>query len=104
MEEIQIKPWMHSCEYFCPHFFKAYRGKGKIANVNARYKNNEAIFTCKDCLQTLKSYMKDTNSMFFCEIRKMLIQYFVPISESNHIMIAQFESYSSNFFRIRKNV
>ena len=93
MEEIQIKPWMHSCEYFCPHFFKAYRGKGKIANANARYKNNGAIFTCKDCLQTLKSYMKDTNSMFSFEIRKMLMQYFVPISESNCITIAQFESY-----------
>ena len=90
MEEIQIKQWMHSCIYFCCHFLKAYRGKGKIANVNVRYENNEAIFTCKDCLQTLKSYMKEANSMFFGKIRKMLIHYFLPLSESNHIMTAQF--------------
>ena len=83
---------MHSCVYFCPHFLKVYPGKGKISNVNVRYENNEAIFTCRDCLQTLKTYLKDTNSMFFCEIRKMLIQYFVPIIESSRIMIAQFES------------
>ena len=52
-------------------FFKAYRGKGKIANVNnVRYENNEAIFTCKDCLQTLKAYMKEANSMFFWRNKK----------------------------------
>ena len=47
MEEIQIKPWMHSCVYFCPHFFKTSWGKGETANVNARYENNEAVLIGK---------------------------------------------------------
>ena len=44
LEEIQIKPWMHSCVYFCPHFLKAYRGKGKIANVNCTIRKKRGYF------------------------------------------------------------
>ena len=88
MEEIVIKPWMHSCMYFCTDFFEAYRGKGKIENINARYENNEAIFICRDCLNILASYINSSKKVFFHEIKKMLIQYFVRTNECNRVMIA----------------
>ena len=70
MEEIQIKPWEYKCMFFCPHFFKAYRTNGKIANINARYDNQEAIFTCKECSKQLKSYIPPSNPLFFNAIKR----------------------------------
>ena len=54
MGEIQIKPWEYNSLYFCPHVFEAYRGRGKIQDVNARYIDKEAAFTCKNCSDILK--------------------------------------------------
>ena len=44
-----------SMHLFLHPFFEAYRGKGNISNVNARYYDKEVIFICKDCLEILKS-------------------------------------------------
>ena len=56
MEEIVTIPWMHSCLHFCTPFFEAYKSKGTIGNINARYQNNEALFVCRDCINILNSY------------------------------------------------
>ena len=84
-----IKTLEYICIYFCRHFFEAYRGSWKISNVNARYSDKEAIFVCKDCLQILKRYKRSTSPNFFYFVRRMLIQYFVPIKECNRIMVAR---------------
>ena len=89
MEEIQIKPWEYNCIYFCPHFFEAYRGSGKVSNVSARYSDKEVIFVCKDCLQILKRYKRSTSPNFFYFVRRILIQYFVQVKECNQRMVAR---------------
>ena len=92
MGEIQIKPWELDCLYFCPHFFEAYRGRGKIQDVNARYVDKEAAFVCRDCLDVLKIYKRSTSPLLFDFIKKMIIQYFVPSKECNRVMIAHFNN------------
>lgn len=73
---------------FLHPFFEAYRGKGNISNVNARYYDKEVIFICKDCLEILKSCKRNTSPTFFDFGKKILIQYFVPVKECNRVMVA----------------
>ena len=89
----QINPWEYNCLQFCPHFFEVYRGRGKIQDVNARYVDKEAAFTCKNCLDIFKIYKRSTISMFFDFIKRILIQYFVPMKEYNRVMVAYFGNY-----------
>ena len=86
IDEFVIKPWMHSCLYFCSDFFEAYKHNRPIKDVNAHYLKKEAIFSCRTWLQILNFYTKD-----FGEIKKVLIQYFVPVGDCNRIVTAKVE-------------
>ena len=55
-----------------------------MGNINACYENNEALFVCRNCLNTLNSYSNSFN-----EIRKVLMQYLVPTGECNPLMTAR---------------
>ena len=39
---------------------------------------NEAIFVCFDCLQKARSVIFEDHQDFFCEFKKILIQYYRP--------------------------
>ena len=86
--QLQIRLWLYRCLYFCPQFYDAYR-KVKIDSVFARFQGHEAIFICQRCRVTLGKYISFKSSIFFHEIKKMLIQYFIPMHESSRQMVVE---------------
>ena len=87
--QLQIRPWLYRCLYFCPQFYEAYRDKAKIDGVFVRLKGNEAIFICKKCRLTLSKYISFESSIFFQEIKKILIELFVAAHESAREIVVE---------------
>lgn len=85
-DRVLINTFLYRRLYFCPHFYKAYRGREKIHNCFARFDRHKGIFTCQECFVQLKEYITPNKPEFFSEIRKMLIEYFISLSESTHQM------------------
>ena len=87
--QLQIRSWLYRCLYFCPQFYDAYQNKAKIDGVFARFQGHEAIFICERCRVTLGKNISFESSIFFHEIKKMLIQYFIPMHESSRQMVVE---------------
>ena len=87
--ELQIRLWLYRCLYSCPQFYEAYRNKAKIDGVFIRFKDHEAVFICKKCRVTLSEYISFESPIFFQEIRKMFIEFFIPMHESAQQIVVE---------------
>ena len=83
MEEIVTIPWMHSRLHFCTPFFEAYKSKGTIGNINARYQNNEALFFCRYFIKIFNSY----GYSFFEKKKKKKCLYNILYQQENVIVL-----------------
>ena len=87
--ELQIRPWLYRCFYFCSQFYETYRSKTKIDGVFVRFKGHQAVFICKKCRVTLSKYISFGSPIFFQEIRKMLIEFIIPMHESARQIVVE---------------
>ena len=73
---VLVKPQKYDCLYFCPHFYKAYKGKINVKKISFATCRKEALLYCdrsfKEQIQKYVSLDSDLQA-FFDEVKKILI-------------------------------
>ena len=77
-----IKTYLYRRFYVCPTFYKVYMKLDKAEGIFASFQGSEVIFVCQECLADIKKYVTKDKPYFFDEAKKLLIEYYIPISES----------------------
>ena len=77
-----LRTHLYKCFYFCPAFYDAYKNHSNSTNTYARIQNNEVIFLCLECIEKIRNYVSADKPYFFDEVKKLFIQYYIPIGES----------------------
>ena len=84
-----VKPREYNCLYFCPHFYMTHRGKINVKKISFAACKKEALLYCDCCLkEQIRKYISfDCGSQaFFDEVKKLLIHYYLPISDINFLI------------------
>ena len=84
-----VKPQKYDCLYFCPHFHKAHRGKINIKKISLATCRREALLCCNYCFkEQIRKYVSlgSGSQAFFDEVKKILIQYYLPVSDVDFVI------------------
>ena len=79
-----VRTYLYKYFYVCSDFltFIVDQVKSKAHAIFARYQASEAMFVCQSCLKHLRQHVTEERSYFFDEAKKLLIQYYIPVTES----------------------
>lgn len=85
-----IRTYIYRCFYVSPTFYKVYKELDKAHHIFARFEGSEAIFVYQNSLKNIRQYVTEDKPYFFHEGKKLLIQYYITVTEScrqikNHI-------------------